>query len=110
MTGFAFAYAVMHGLWRSATEKTGCAGKVLPARVLASTQNLLMHAEWHCSSEKHLYYISLNRRHSLGQPTALQPSRGWKDSSDGLIHLCLPLNVQDDSGQSHFRCKDITIN
>ena len=25
MTGFAFAYAVMHGLWRSATEKSGCA-------------------------------------------------------------------------------------
>ena len=24
MTGFAFAYAVMHGLWRSATEKSGC--------------------------------------------------------------------------------------
>ena len=25
MTGFAFAYAVVHGLWRSATEKSGCA-------------------------------------------------------------------------------------
>ena len=46
MTVLPLAYAVMHGLWRSATEKSGCANLVLiEKRVLTESRmkvNFLM--------------------------------------------------------------------
>ena len=39
MTGFTLAYAVMHGLWRSATEKSGYAASILSAKSVSFAEN-----------------------------------------------------------------------